>query len=102
MKLNRDQLLQHNYRVFLQKSNQLAPRQVKFPESVDTDTGTVEMWVIPLEDTEVLTSAKSELTNKPPEIDGFAVLKTEQGKVFILDNTDHIIAKGSPVNEELC
>lgn len=95
MKLNRDQLLQQNFKVFLQRPGQTRPYKVMFPESVDTDTGTVEMWVIPVEDADVLTSSKSELTNKPPEIDGFAVLKTAQGKVFILDAQDKTVAESS-------
>lgn len=93
MKLNRDQLLQQNFKVFLQREGQKRPQLVKFPETVDTDTGTVEMWVIPVEDVDL--TAQSQLTNKPPEIDGFAVLKTAQGKVFVLDAQDKTVAESS-------
>lgn len=93
MKLNRDQLLQQNFKVFLQRPGQTRPYKVMFPESVDTDTGTVEMWVIPVEDVDL--TAQSTLTNKPPEIDGFAVLKTAQGKVFVLDAQDKTVVESS-------
>lgn len=92
MKLTREQLLQSNYRVFLQKGED-KPRLVKFPESVDTETGVVSMWVIPLESPEELLASHSTLDNKPPEIDGFAMLKTEVGKVLLVDDS------GSVVNE---
>jgi hypothetical protein len=70
-----------------------------FPENVDTETGTVELWVIPTEPAEELlkkdTITAEKMAQKPAEIDGFAVLKSAQGKVLVLDAQDKIVAESS-------
>jgi hypothetical protein len=99
VKLTREQLLQQNLKVFLQKPHQTRPYQVVFPENVDTETGTVELWVIPTDSKEDLLKVEpltpERMTHKPDEIDGFAILKTDHGKITILNADNQIVIESS-------
>jgi hypothetical protein len=99
MKLTRSQLLQQNYKIFIQKPDWKRPYQVMFPENVDMETGTVEHWAVAEDEKDVLLQ-KQQLTAttmvQPLAFgDQQAVLKVTQGKVFILDS-DNIIVAESP------
>ena len=92
MQLTREEIIKNSYKVLIQDGPKL--RIVKFPELVDTDTSTVSMWTIPLEDIDI--TKKDTITNDlmkspPPEIDSYAVLKETKGKIFVLDSQDKLV-----------
>ena len=93
-KYNRETLNEKNYSVFLKKEDEQVPRRVVFPEEVDISTGTVKMWV-PVPPTtdlqEVDPEGDMEKITQPAEIDGVAELRTETGKVFIMNSVHNII-----------
>lgn len=94
MKLTMEQLHQQNLEVYLQTPSDMQPKRVARPESVDIDTGTVEMWVIPVENlnkTPVVQNKTELLVNHPPDVNDYAVLKTLQGKVFVINSDGEIL-----------
>lgn len=82
MKLTRQEILHRQLKVFVQDSVHRS-RLVMFPESVNTETGEVEMWVIPT--TNIDLEERNIDMNPPKEIDGFAQLKKVTGKVVLKD-----------------
>lgn len=97
MKLTKDQLLQQNLRVFVQKTDWKRPYPVKFPENVDVDAGTVEHWIVAIDKEEALLQKEALTARAMVQPLAFgdeqAVLKISQGKIFILDSDNVTVAE---------
>lgn len=95
MKLTREEIIRNKYIVHLQKDNG-PQRLVKFPESVDTDAGSVEMWTIPAMPMENLLTVRSTPqlfaeTDEPESLD--SVLVKDFGKIIVRDLAGIVIAE---------
>lgn len=102
MKLNQTELQQQKYKVFIDKVKQkhngftaIVPTLVKFPESIDTETGEISFWTIPIDlsATENIPVDLKNLPSPPPEIEGVAVLKQDRGKIRIFNENNELVAE---------
>ncbi len=86
MKLTKDDLDKENLTVWVKTSQDEKAKQVALPESVDLTTGTVSMWIIPVEEKSNLLEKKTlDVRARLPETTDVAVLKTVAGKIFLVD-----------------
>jgi hypothetical protein len=95
MKLNHQQIQEQNLNVYIEEPNSKKPRLVFCPELVDTDTGTVQMWIIPFAGAEnLLHKEELDFSKKPPEeVSSLAGLRTVTGKITIVNKEGSVIFK---------
>ena len=96
MKFTRQQIEEQNLTVWQFMSKSMQYRQVKIPEEVDTDTGTILFWTVPSVDSAVLLAERKftsdQVKSNPEEVD--LILRKVTGiRLRVVDVHEKIVAE---------